>query len=351
MNIEKLPEFDGHELVSFFYDKKTGLRGYIAIHNTNLGPSAGGTRYFPYKSDEEALCDALRLSRAMTYKCALAEVPYGGAKATIIIDPQKPKTKEFLIEYAKRVNLLNGNYITGEDVGIDQRDVDILAEHSKFIVGHSKSGGDLGPWAALGVFASIKGAFEATFGNDEIKDHTFAIKGLGKVGFNLCKFLYEQGGKITVANRSPEKIKDIKKHFPKIKVVSINDIHKQKVDVYSPCAIGGEFNEKTIKELKCQIICGGANNQLVDPKIGEAIHRLKILYIPDYLANAGGLISVVGELRRGGYDRKWVEKKCLSIQQTAKKIIELSRKEKKPTSVVADHLAESIFLGKKKTHR
>ena len=351
MEIEKLPEFDNHELVSFFCDQKTGLRGYIAIHNTNLGPSAGGTRYFPYKNDEEALRDALRLSRAMTYKCALVGVPYGGAKATIIIDPQKPKTREFLIEYAKRVNLLNGNYITGEDVGVNQRDVDILSNNSKFIVGNSKSGGDLGPWAALGVFSAIKGALEVVFGSAEIKNRTFAVKGLGKVGLSLAVHINKYGGKIIGVDINPEALKTAKKTIPNIRFVSPSLIHKQKVDVYSPCAMGGEFNEKTIKELRCKIICGGANNQLANPKIGEELHRLKILYVPDYLANAGGLISVVGELRKGGYDLGWVEKKCLEIKKTAKKIIELSKKEKKPTSVVTDRLAESIFLGKKKTSR
>ena len=346
--IEKLSEFDNHELVSYFHDAKTGLRGYIAIHNTNLGPSAGGTRYWAYKSKEDALKDALRLSKAMTYKCALAGVPYGGAKAVIIADPKKPKTKEFLKEYARQINLLNGNYITGEDVGIDQRDVDILSENSKFIVGHSKKGGDLGPWAALGVFSALKGALEAIYKTSDLKGRTVAIKGLGKVGFNLAKHIYKNGGALIGADIDPKAVQKAKKSFPGIKIVDKSIIHKQKCDVYAPCAMGGEFNRENIKELKCEIICGGANNQLAEAVVGKLIHERKILYVPDYLANAGGLINVVGELRKGGYNQNWVEKKCLAIQGTAKKIIKLSKKEKKPTSEVADRVAEKIFSKKKR---
>lgn len=349
--IEKLSEFDNHELVSYFHDEKTGLRGYIAIHNTNLGPAAGGTRYWAYKSKEEALRDALRLSRAMTYKCALAGVPYGGGKAVIIADPRKPKTKDFLVAYARQVNLLNGNYITGEDVGIDQRDVDILSENSKFIVGHSKKGGDLGPWAALGVFSSLRGALEAVYGNSDLKGRIVAVKGMGKVGFNLAKHIYENGGTLIGADIDPGAVRRAKKAFPKIKIVDKSVIHKQKCDVYAPCAMGGEFTRENIKDLRCQIICGGANNQLSEPIIGKFIHEGKILYVPDYLANAGGLINVVGELRKGGYNRKWVEKKCLAIQKTAKKIIALSKRTKNPTSTVADQVAESIFLKKRKVKK
>lgn len=343
MDITKFPEFDNHELISFFFDQKTGLRGYIAIHNTNRGPATGGTRYWAYNSDEEALRDALRLSRAMTYKCALAGVPYGGGKATIIADPKKPKTKEFLVQYAKRVNLLNGRYITGEDVGITLEDINILAKHSKFIAGSEKKGGDLGPWAALGVFSALKGALRVAFGSSEIKGKTFAVKGLGKVGMNLCEHIYKNGGSLVVANRGEEKIALAKKKFKGVKVVSKEEIHKQKCDVYSPCAMGNEFNEKNVRELNCKIICGGANNQLSSPKIGELIHKRKILYVPDYLANAGGLINVVSEVRGEGYNQKWAINKCRYIEKTTIKILSLAKKQGKPTNIVADKFAEGIF--------
>lgn len=346
MNIEKFKEFDNHELVSYFFDKKTGLRGFIAIHNTNLGATAGGTRYFNYQTEEDALRDVLRLSRAMTYKSALAGVPYGGAKAVIMADPNFPKTKAFLAAYAKRINDLNGKFFTGEDVGISQEDINVLVKHSRFIIGRENLAGDLGPWAALGIFSALQGAVESTYSQASLKKKTIAIKGLGKVGFNLASHVYKAGGQIIAADPNPKAIRLAKKAFPGIKIVSPNIIHKQKCDIYSPCAMGGEFNTKKVKELKCKIICGGANNQLASKEIGKLIHRRGILYVPDYLANAGGLINVVGELRKEGYSRKWVEAKCRAIRKTAKKVISLSQRNKKPTSSIADGLAEAIFRKK-----
>lgn len=346
MEIEKLPEFDNHELVSFFYDKPTGLKGFIAIHNTNLGPAAGGTRYWPYPSDEEALRDVLNLSRAMTYKCALARVPYGGAKAVIIADPKKPKTRNFLAAYSRVVNLFKGNFITGEDVGIEERDIEVLTRHSKFIVGRKTKGGDLSPWAALGVFSAMQAALSLIFGENHMERKTFAIKGLGKVGGELARLIYESGGRVIGSDIDPEKVALAKKRFPRIKIVKPEEIHKQTCDVFAPCALGCEINSLTIKEFNCPIVCGAANNQLCEPEDGLLIHRRGILYVPDYLANAGGLINVVGELRRGGYDRKWVEAKCLGVRKTTLEILKISKKKNVPSSLVADQIAEKIFKGK-----
>lgn len=347
MNISQLPEYDNHELVTYFNDKKTGLRGFIAIHNTNLGPATGGTRYFQYKSEEEALRDALRLSKAMTYKCAIAGLSFGGGKAVLIADPKSPKNEKFLAAYAERINLLKGNFFTGEDVGISQEDVNILSKYSKFMIGHKNLAGDPSPWAGLGVFWAMHAALQSIFGSDKFLDKSFAIKGLGKVGFSLLELIYKNGGRnIFVADINKIAVSIAKKKFPEIKIINPNIIHKQKVDVYAPCAMGAEFTEATIKELKCKIICGGANNQLASKKIGEDFHKKKILYIPDYLANGGGLINVVSELRSEGFNRKWVEQKTRAIRQTAQKIIDLSKKQNKSTSEVADRLAESIFGAK-----
>lgn len=343
LEIERLPEFDNHELVSYFYDKKTGLRGFVAIHNTNLGPAAGGTRYWPYPSEEDALRDVLNLSKAMTYKCALAGVPYGGGKAVIIANPQKPKTRNFLAAYTRVVNLLKGNFITGEDAGIDERDIDILTKHSKFIVGRKSKGGDLSPWAALGVFSAIQAALSFVFGENHIERKTFTIKGLGKVGGELIGLIYASGGRVIGADINSEKVALARKRFPGIKIVKPEAIHKQKCDVFVPCALGCEINSLTIKEFNCPIVCGAANNQLCEPEDGLLIHRRGILYVPDYLANAGGLINVVGELRKGGYNRKWVEAKCLGIRKTTFEILKLSKKKNLPTSVIADRHAEKIF--------
>ena len=341
--IADLPEFDNHELISFISDKKTALRGFIVIHNTNLGPATGGTRYWPYSSEETALKDGLRLARAMTYKCALAGVPYGGGKAVLMADKHYPKTEKFLAAYAKRINLLNGQYYTGEDVGINQKDVDVLTKYSKFIVGRKNLAGELGPWASLGVFFSIKAALYEIFGSEKISGKTIAIKGLGKVGLELAFLIIKEGGKVIGADINSNAIKSAKKRFPNMKIVSPKEIHKQKVDVCAPCAMGGEFNRRTVKELRSAIICGGANNQLASDDIGEIIHQRGILYIPDYLANAGGLINVVGEIRKEGYSKKWVEQKVKAIKRTAKQVIGLSKKYNKPTNAMANQLAESIF--------
>ena len=343
MDISKFPEFDNHELVSFFHDKPTGLKGFIAIHSTNLGPAAGGTRYWSYPSEEEALQDVLNLSRAMTYKCAVAKVPYGGAKAVIIADPKKAKTRNFLAAYAQVVNLFKGNLITGEDVGIDERDIEILTKYSKFIVGRKTKAGDLSPWAALGVFSAMQAALSLVFGENHLERKTFAVKGLGKVGGELVRLIYENGGRVIGADVDSEKVALARKRFPGIKIVKPEEIHKQKCDVFAPCALGCEINSLTIKEFNCPIVCGAANNQLCEPEDGLLIHRRGILYVPDYLANAGGLINVVGELRRGGYDRKWVETKCLGIRKTTLDILKLSRKKNQPTSAIADRIAEKIF--------
>ncbi|OGY97488.1 MAG: hypothetical protein A3A43_02805 [Candidatus Liptonbacteria bacterium RIFCSPLOWO2_01_FULL_56_20] len=347
-SVSSLPEFDNHELVAFFEDKKTGLKSFVAVHNTNLGPATGGTRYWNYRSEREALRDALRLSQAMTYKCALAGLSYGGGKGVIMANSHNPKKRKFLIAYAKRVNLLRGNFYTGEDVGLTTEYVNTLARHSKFIIGRESLAGNPSPWAALGVFYAISAGLKAVFGTDEMSGRTFSIKGVGKVGSELCRLLYGRGGRIVVADINQKRIKQIKKRFPKVRVVKPGEIHEQRVDVYAPCALGDEFNAKTIPRLQCHIVCGGANNQLSTSEDGRRLQRAGILYIPDYLANAGGLINVVAELDRRGYSWKRVRKRVQNIQKMARKVIEFSRRQDTPTSEVADRLAESIFRKKSK---
>jgi|TARA_B100001971_G_scaffold119819_1_gene110326 leucine dehydrogenase len=321
--LERFSEFDDHELVCEIKDKGTGLHAYIAIHNTNLGPATGGTRFFFYKSKDEALADVLRLSKAMTYKCALASVPYGGGKGVIIGDPKKTKTNELLKAYAKAVNELKGKFTTGEDMGLTESDIMVLSNESKYINGR---GSELGPFAALGVLKAI----EAVIG--KVEGHTFAIKGLGKVGFALCKLIYERGGKIIGADIDEKAIERAKKY---VEIVDPLEIHKQRVDVYCPCALGNEFNEKTIDELGSKIICGAANNQLVSPDVGEKLHKKGITYIPDYVANAGGLIRAV---LRGN-----VNKRINEIKDTTEKILNMARENNKSTSIIADDLAKKII--------
>ncbi len=341
---EQLPEFDKHKLVSFFYDKATGLRGFIGIHNTKQGIAVGGTRYWNYKSEDEALADALKLSRAMTYKCALAKVPYGGGKAVIIANPALIKDKQkLLVAYARAVNMLHGTFYTGEDVGISEQDVSVLMKESKFMIGRPGFAGDPSPWASLGVFYAIQAGLTFLFGSGKIEGHTFAIKGAGKVGGELLRLLYENGGSIVAADVNLKNMQEIKKRFKNIRIVKQTEIHRQRVDVYCPCALGNEFSKTTISELNCKMICGGANNQLSSSEAGEILHKRKILYIPDYLANAGGLINVAAELDKDGYKKERVELKVKQIKNTAEHIIELSQKTNMSTSKVADGLAMEMF--------
>lgn len=346
-SLQGLEEFDNHELVASLVDRKSGLRGFIAIHNTNLGPATGGTRYWRYATENEALRDVLRLSQAMTYKCALARVPHGGGKGVIIANSHHPRRRDLLEAYAKRINLFSGNFSTGEDVGISEDDIKQMLRFSSHINGRPNVAGDLAPWAALGVFYAIQGALESVFGSNDLAGRTVAVKGVGKLGLELSKLLSANGANIVCADINPKRIALARHRVPKIQFVSPEEIHKQKADIYAPCALGDEFNKKTIPQLRAQIICGGANNQLTTREDGIRLHSWGILYVPDYLANAGGLINVVAELDKNGYSRRRVHRKVKGIKATTKKIIALSEKQNKPTSEVADRLAEEIFLKKK----
>ncbi|TSD03757.1 MAG: leucine dehydrogenase [Parcubacteria group bacterium Greene0714_36] len=348
LTIEKLPQFDGHEMVSCFHDKATGLRGFIGIHNTRLGPATGGTRYWRYDSEREALGDVLNLSRAMTYKCALAGVPYGGGKAVIMRNARYPKNAAFFAAYGRLVNLFNGKFYTGEDVGMTEQDVAILARYSPFINGLPGKAGDPAPWAALSVFYAMEAGLKAVFGAATMRGKTFAIKGLGKVGGELVRLITERGGTVYGADVKREAVKNAVRRFPNMKIVRPADIHALKVNVFSPCAMGGDFSGRTVPRLKCDIVCGGANNQLMSAQDGERLHERGILYIPDYVANAGGLINVSEEWNKKGYDRDEVMKKVKAVGKTVRRIIERARKQRAPTSMIADRLAEKVFNGKSK---
>lgn len=343
INIEELPEFDNHKVVTFFSDAKSGLRAFVAVHNENLGPGTGGTRMWVYPSETDALRDALNLSRAMTYKCALAGVPYGGSKGVIMGDPHKDKTKKLLLAYANSINSLGG-VTTGTDVGLDDNDIKIMHQASKYILG-VPNGNKLSTstMATLGVFSSIQSTAEKLWGNTNLAGKRFAVKGLGKTGLELVHHLNEEGAIVIVAEIDKEKVALAREQFPGIKIVSPTEIHKEKVDIYAPCALGGDLNAKSITELNCQAIVGTANNQLASPDIGDWLYKNSILYIPDYIANAGGLINVVDELEPQGYRKERVVERVKGIKHTVKKIIDRAEKEKKPTHRVADLMAEEIF--------
>ncbi|PIT92630.1 MAG: hypothetical protein COU08_01385 [Candidatus Harrisonbacteria bacterium CG10_big_fil_rev_8_21_14_0_10_42_17] len=350
-NIEKLPEFDDHKLVSFFADRKTGLRAFVAIHNDNLGPATGGTRMWAYATEADALCDVLNLSRAMTYKCALAGVHYGGGKGVIIGNSETMKTPALLFAYAGLLySGFKDIFSTGTDVGLTDDDVKIMSAANPHIIGvlhgDKLSTSDM---ATLGVFSSILGVFEEAYRDHDLSGKTFAVKGLGKTGMELVRFLTEAGAHVVAAEINKKKVALARKQFPTLRVVSPAIIHKQKVDVYCPCALGGDITSKTVRELRCRFIVGSANNQLASTIVGATLHKKGILYVPDYVANAGGLINVVDELEKGGYRSDRVLTRVKNIKRTIRKIIARSQKEKQPTNLIADRMAEEIFSKKRRT--
>lgn len=333
MEISKIKVFDNHKMVLFFNDNKLKLRGFISIHAIINNLSLGATRFSEYKSEEDALNDALRLSRAMTYKCAVSDISYGGAKAVIIRKPDSTKNLEFLKKYAFFVNSLGGIFRTGADVGILKEDIKILKRYSNYIIDDYKIN-DPSYWTAVGIFNAIKAGLNFVFNNLSLKNKLFAIKGIGKVGFNLLKIILENKCNVIISDKNKKVTEEVKKKFPSVKVVSENEIHKQKVDVYCPCALGGEFNEKKVRELNCKIICGGANNQLENEEIGNLIFKRGIVYVPDYLANSGGLISVVCTYENKS--REFLIKKIEKIYNKTKELLEWSFKNNIPTNIVLD---------------
>ena len=341
-NIESLPEFDNHFSVSFLNDKENGLKGFIAIHRKNPNfPSFGATRLWYYNSETEALQDAMRLSKMMSYKSALAGLVAGGAKGVIIL-PQDKKIdrKKLLQSYAKQVDLLKGSFITGTDVGLDQPDLLVLKKVTPYIVGFNGYTTEL---TSKGIFYAIEVALAEVFGSGKIEGRTFAIQGVGKVGESLLSLLHEKAKKIFIADIDKKTLKKVAKKYPKAVIKNPEEIHKQDIDVFCPCALSGAITSKNISDLKCKIISGGANNQLEDENVGVLLHRLKILYCPDYIVNAGGLIAVVNEYENPYFDYGSVSKKVLGIKKRLAGIFKTSKKENKPTNLVANELAIRIF--------
>lgn len=343
INVQKEKEFDGHKAVFRIENSKAGLRAFIAIHNDNRGPAVGGTRFFPYHSEKEALADVLRLSRGMTYKAALADLPHGGGKAVIIGNPKTDKNKELLSAYAEEINELSGQFFTGEDVGMMVDDVKLLKSKTNFIIGATPESDNPSYWTALGVFQAMQAALEEKFSASSTHGKTIAIRGLGKVGRELARLILSAGGNVIAADIDPDAISIASKELPAIKIVPTEVIHMQDVAVYSPCAMSKDLTSERIDEIKSPIVCGAANSQLATRADGERMHQKGILYIPDYLANAGGIINVVDELHPDGYSIERVKRGVEHIKKTAQKIIRLSKKEKKYPSLIADALAKKNF--------
>ena len=331
---------DDHEQVIFCRNKEAGLRAIIAIHNTALGPALGGTRMWNYKSEEEALVDVLRLSKGMTYKAAAAGLNLGGGKAVIIGDPKMDKTEEMFRAFGAHVNSLGGQYITAEDVGTTVKDMEYVFMETPFVTGIPSAfggSGDPSPYTAHGVYMAIKASVKEKLGADKLTGVRVSVQGLGSVGHHLVEFLFNEGAEISVADIDVDRVKSISDKY-KVKIVDPSEIVTRECDVLSPCALGAVINDQTIGKLKCKIICGGANNQLAEHRHGDALRELGILYAPDFVANAGGLMNVFVELE--GYSSNRAFDKTKEVYDGMMNIFKTAKKENIPTHVAANRLAE-----------
>jgi leucine dehydrogenase len=340
MNPSQHPAFDNHEGVHWFEDAKSGLRAVIAIHSTHLGPAAGGCRLWRYADDDAALGDALRLSQGMSYKNAMAGLSAGGGKS-VILAPTEPFDRQALFEaFGRAVESLGGRYITAEDVGASVADMQIAATQTAYVAGlppkDGKAGGDPGPWTALGVFEAMKHVARSRL-DRPLQKTRVAVQGLGSVGMLLAKSLHEAGAELVVADISPEKTAAAAAQFG-AKVVSVEDIHKVAVDVFAPCALGAVIDRRTIAELNCRVICGSANNQLATPVEGRRLHDRGVIYCPDYVVNAGGIIGVMAEY--AGEAESVVRGRVLGIPERTEEILSISEKRNLAANLVADRLAQ-----------
>lgn len=284
-------EFDGHEEVIHCTDESVGLQAIIAVHDTTLGPAAGGCRMFPYRSPDAALTDVLRLSQAMTYKNSIAGLDLGGGKCVIIADPTSPRKPDLLRAFAHFVQRMNGRFWTAMDVGVSSADADVLAENSDYIFTNASRyppGFDPSQYTALGALSSLRGAVAHVFGRDELAGLRVAIQGLGATGYDLAQQLRAEGAELVVADLRADVVADAVERLGAT-AVEPADIHRQDVDVFAPCAMGAVLDDDTIPELRARVVCGIANNQLAEDRHGEMLHERGIVYVPDYLANCGGV--------------------------------------------------------------
>jgi leucine dehydrogenase len=330
----------GHEQVVLLQDAATGLRGIIAVHDTTLGPALGGIRMQPYASEDEALADVLNLSRGMTYKAAVAGLDLGGGKAVIIGDPRTDKSDALFRAFGRFVQRMHGLYYAAEDVGVTVADVETVALETPYVAGISSGrggGGDPSPVTATGVFEGMRACAEERWGSPSLEGRRVALQGLGKVGFALAGELRRAGAIVTACDVDEARARQAVAELG-VKAVHADEIYDTPADIFAPCALGGAVSELTLPRLHVEIIAGSANNQLQHPSVGDDVHRSGILYAPDYVINAGGLINVYVEL--GGYDRTRALDLTRGIAGRLREVFDISRRDNGPTHVAADRLAE-----------
>ena len=344
----------GYEQMVMCSDPASGLKAIIAIHDTTLGPACGGTRIWPYGSEEEALQDALRLGRAMTYKSATAGLSLGGGKGVIIADPNSQKTEALLRAYGRFVDTLGGRYLTTTDVGSTGRDLELVSQETEYVVGLPLplgGSGDTSVMTGLGVYMGMKACARETWGEDSLRGKRVAMQGFGKVAYHTAQHLLEEDAQLVVTDVYDGAL--TKARELGVSVVSPEEIYDVPCDILSPCALGGVLNRDTIPRLSCRVVAGGANNQLLTDADGEELHRRGILYAPDYVVNAGGIINVSAEVGMS-YNPEVAREKTERIYEIMERVIHTSKREEIPTFLAADRLAEdrlAAVRGVRNLHR
>jgi leucine dehydrogenase len=340
-----------YEQVVFCHDSATGLRAVISVHDTTLGPALGGTRFYDYASEDDAIDDVLRLSRGMTYKSAAAGLDLGGGKAVIIGDPSRIKTEGLMRAYARFVDALGGRYITAEDVGTTQADMDLIRRETRHVTGVSRSlggSGDPSAATAYGVLHGMKAVAQHLWGDKSLEGRHVVISGVGKVGYNLVRHLVEERCRVTVADVVPAAVERAVKDFD-VESVDVDKVHAVECDIYSPCALGKALNETTIPELRCRAVVGSANNQLADDGCADSLARAGVLYAPDYIVNAGGVINIAEEI--AGYHRERAYSNIRRIFETTTAVLQTAEAERITTAEAADRVAERRIAELARVHQ
>lgn len=340
-----LDEFKNHEMVIVLNDQEANLKAFVAIHSTKLGSALGGTRLRNYDNDTEAVKDALNLSAAMSQKCAMAGLPWGGGKAVIVANDIKDHWAA-LAAYARLIEKLGGLFRTGTDVGVTDSDVREMAKYTQYMLGVAEyDRGDLttAGVAAQGVYYSIKAACKKVFGDENLSGRTIGVKGVGKLGAEAARLCAKEGAKVYIADVDPSRCQALVNEGGNFQVVDPKEISKMALDVFVPCAFGQEITQENVNKLNFKIIAGGANNQLADSNLGDTLFERGILYVPDYIANAGGLIYVADELEKDGFNKSRVLERTSAIQRTLENVFERVDQERKSPSSIADELAAEIL--------
>jgi valine dehydrogenase (NAD+) len=333
----------GHEQVVLCQDRASGLKAVIAIHSTALGPALGGTRFYPYANEEQAVADALNLARGMSYKNAMAGLEHGGGKAVIIGDPEQIKTEELLLAYGRFVASLGGRYVTACDVGTYVTDMDVVARECRWTTGRSPENGGAGDSSVLtsfGVYQGMRAAAQHLWGDPSLRDRRVGVAGVGKVGHHLVEHLLKEGAQVVITDVREEAVRRVADRHPSVTVAADTDalIRTEGLDVYAPCALGGALDDDTVPVLTAKVVCGAANNQLAHPGVEKDLADRSILYAPDYVVNAGGVIQVADELHGFDFDR--CKAKAAEIFDTTLAIFARAKKDGIPPAAAADRIAE-----------